>query len=98
MGASAEERPATLAIVYDELLRKEIENKCGQLGAQFKFQEMLVRLDERTLRGQPKSWCRSSRQRCSPICLNMSLCFEPHLVLCAEKRVGVGPRPGAEHR
>ena len=54
MSASSENRPATLAVVYDELVRKEIENKCGQLGTSWKFQEMLVRLDERTLRAARK--------------------------------------------
>ena len=54
MSASSENRPATLAVVYDELVRKEIENKCGQLGTNWKFQEMLVRLDERTLRAARK--------------------------------------------
>lgn len=54
MSASSENRPATLAVVYDELVRKEIENKCGQLGTKWKFQELLVSLDERTLRAARK--------------------------------------------
>ena len=52
MGASAEEpeRNTSLGIFYDEILRKEVENKCGQLGADWEYASMFAQVDESILR------------------------------------------------
>ena len=44
-----------LAIVYDELLRSEVENKRGQLGTTFDFTEMMVSIDDTILRRAKRS-------------------------------------------
>ena len=52
MGASAEEpeRNASLGIFYDEVLRKEVENKCGQLGTAWEYSSLFTQVDEGLLR------------------------------------------------
>ena len=52
LGAASEtpDRNTTLGIIYDELLRKEIENKCGQLGTDWQYNDMFTTVDEGTLR------------------------------------------------
>ena len=52
MGASAEEpeRNTSLGIFYDEILRKEVENKCGQLGAEWEYAPMFSQVDDSILR------------------------------------------------
>ena len=52
MGASAEEpeRNTSLGIFYDEILRKEVENKCGQLGADWEYASMFAQVDESIVR------------------------------------------------
>ena len=52
MGAAAEtpERNTTLGIIYDEQLRKEVENKCGQLGATWDYAQLFMDVDESILR------------------------------------------------
>ena len=58
MGAAAEyagstgwgERNTMLGIIYDEQLRKEVENKCGQLGAAWNYSSMFLAVDEGILR------------------------------------------------
>ena len=56
LGAAAEhacsggERNTMLGIIYDEQLRKEVENKCGQLGAAWDYTSMFVAVDEGILR------------------------------------------------
>ena len=50
IAAAAEGRPTSLAVVYDELLRKEVENKADQLGQAWDFTELFTRVDENTLR------------------------------------------------
>ena len=52
MGAAAESpvRNTTLGIFYDELLRKEIENKCGQLGSAWEYKQAFLQIDENVLR------------------------------------------------
>ena len=50
LGAAAEARPASLAVVYDELFRKEIENKSGQLGKSWNYAELFTHVDENILR------------------------------------------------
>ena len=64
MGASAEEpeRNTSLGIFYDEILRKEVENKCGQLGAEWDYAELFSQVDEGMLRKARRfacstSWC-----------------------------------------
>ena len=49
LGAGAEERSPSLALIYDEMLRAEIENKCGQLGDDFDIHKKLSAMDERVL-------------------------------------------------
>ena len=49
IGAAAEARPTSLAVVYDELLRKEVENKCAQLGKTWSFSTMLTQQNENIL-------------------------------------------------
>ena len=44
------ERNTSLGIFYDDLLRKEVENKCGQLGASWDFTQMFLKVDEGVLR------------------------------------------------
>ena len=39
-----------LGIIYDEQLRKEVENKCGQLGAARNYSSMFLAVDEGILR------------------------------------------------
>ena len=52
MGASAEEpeRNTSPGIFYDEILRKQVENKCGQLGADWEYASMFAQVDECILR------------------------------------------------
>ena len=56
LGAAAEcagnggERNTMLGIIYDEQLRKEVENKCGQLGATWDYTSMFLVVDESILR------------------------------------------------
>ena len=50
MDAPAEERTPSLAMIYDEMLRKKIENKCGQLGEAFDIAGQLASTDEVVLR------------------------------------------------
>ena len=56
LGAAAEyagnggERNTMLGIIYDEQLRKDVENKCGQLGAAWDYTSMFVAVDEGILR------------------------------------------------
>ena len=49
-GAAAESRPASLAIAYDELFRKDIENKAGQLGASWAYANLFTQVDDNILR------------------------------------------------
>ena len=49
IGAAAEARPTSLAVVYDELLRKEVENKCAQLSKKLDFSHMLTHQNENIL-------------------------------------------------
>ena len=50
LGAAADARPPSLAVMYDELLRKQIENKAGQLGDSWVFSDMLTEVNENVLR------------------------------------------------
>ena len=52
MGATAESpvRNTTLGILYYELLRKEVENKCGQLGSAWEYKQAFLQIDENVLR------------------------------------------------
>ena len=50
MGAAADDRTTASAIMYDELMRQEIENKCGQLGPEYEFSELLLQVNETILR------------------------------------------------
>ena len=49
-GAAAEFRPTALAVVYDELLRKDVENKVGQLGESWDFSKSFTQIDDNVLR------------------------------------------------
>ncbi len=44
------ERKTSLGIVYDELWRKETENKCGQLGTAWDYSLLFLKVDEGMLR------------------------------------------------
>ena len=55
MGAAAEDRTTGLAIMYDELMRQEIEDKCGQLGLDYDFSEVLLQVNETSLRRAKRS-------------------------------------------
>jgi len=44
------DRNTSLGIFYDELLRKEVENKCGQLGAAWDYSSLFLEVDEGMLR------------------------------------------------
>ena len=44
------DRNTSLGIFYDDLLRKEVENKCGQLGESWDFTQMFLKVDEGVLR------------------------------------------------
>ena len=44
------DRNTSLGIFYDELLRKEVENKCGQLGASWDYSQLFLKVDEGLLR------------------------------------------------
>ena len=57
VGAAAEFRPASLAVVYDELLRKEVENKAGQLGASWDFAKSFTQVDDNVWRMARRSAC-----------------------------------------
>ena len=50
LGAAAEGRPASLAVVYDELFRKMVENKSGQLGQSWDFAKLFTHVDDNILR------------------------------------------------
>ena len=50
MGAAAEGFTPALAVIYDELLRKEVENRSGQLGESYEVGEAFMRVDEAVLR------------------------------------------------
>ena len=50
IAAAAEFRPTSLAVVYDELLRKEVENKADQLGQSWDFTVLFTHVDDNTLR------------------------------------------------
>ena len=56
-GAAAEFRPASLAIAYDELFRKDIENKAGQLGASWAFADLFTQVDDNVLRMARRHAC-----------------------------------------
>ena len=49
LSSASEERSPSLALIYDEMLRSEIENKCGQLGDDFDMHQKLTSPDERVL-------------------------------------------------
>ena len=49
-GAAAEFRPTALAVAYDELLRKDVENKAGQLGESWDFSKSFMQIDDNVLR------------------------------------------------
>lgn len=63
LGAAAEDRSASLALIYDELLRKEIENKCGQLGDEFDMHKKMVMADEVVLRWARRYSCLRVRRQ-----------------------------------
>ena len=50
VSAAADEHKPVLAVVYDELVRKEWENKAGLLGDQFKVAEKMKFEDEVVLK------------------------------------------------
>ena len=56
-GAAAESRPASLAIAYDELFRKDIENKAGQLGASWAYANLFTQVDDNILRMARRHAC-----------------------------------------
>ena len=45
LGAVGEDRSPVVAMVYDDLLRKEVETKCGQLGSSFELKEKFLTID-----------------------------------------------------
>ena len=57
MNASADvpARNTMLGITYDEVFRRDIENKCGQLGAGWDYKSKFLELDENTLRTARRS-------------------------------------------
>ena len=57
MGAAAEDRKPVLAIIYDEMVRKEWENKAGMLGDGFEVSDRMAQEDEVILK-------RARRQAC----------------------------------
>ena len=50
MDASEEDRTPHLAIIYDELLRMEVENRCGQLGDAYAVESAMTATVDAVLR------------------------------------------------
>jgi hypothetical protein len=50
IAAAAELGPTSLAVVYDELLRKEVENKADQLGQSWDFTALFTHVNDNILR------------------------------------------------
>ena len=40
------DRNTSLGIFYDELLRKQVANKCGHLGASWDYSQIFLQVDE----------------------------------------------------
>ena len=86
IAAAAEARPTSLAVVYDELLRKEVENKADQLGQSWDFTEWFTHVDDNTLRqARRQAVCLCLRDCCFPVCL----CRRVPQVGQADERVAV---------
>lgn len=49
-GAAAEDRKPLLAVLYDEVLRQELESKSSRLGGAFSVNEHLQKLSDEVLR------------------------------------------------
>jgi hypothetical protein len=77
MGAASEspERNTTLGVIYDEILRKEVENKCGQLGVDWEYMELFGAVDDGILR-------KARRRVCSAECCPVVCC-----IVCLHKGV-----------
>ena len=80
IAAAAEARPTSLAVVYDELLRKEVENKADQLGQSWDFTEWFTHVDDNTLR----------QARRQAVCLFLRVCVFPSLSLQESAASGSG--------
>lgn len=80
IAAAAEARPTSLAVVYDELLRKEVENKADQLGQSWDFTEWFTHVDDNTLR----------QARRQAVCLCLRDCSFPSLSLQESAAGGSG--------
>ncbi len=57
MGAAAEEKNMSLAMIYDEILRKKVENMCGQLGADWDYSPLFLDMDESVMRKARRLVC-----------------------------------------